>query len=199
MSMELIVGLQFESRILNQLDSLLSQVLRLLEKIKRQDRGEEEMPPVTLPPLPQDERAERKRENDSIKAQRKGDKEKAEDGFLNFEGIDSDEGFLKDDELSDSDDEEIDVVDAYLGNNSFSFLLNPHSFGDAHTSFIEQLMTQLFFWCVSSSIRLRKGLKLSIPIDDFIFQVLSQITEHFIKFFSLSNELEKADDYLQNF
>ena len=97
------------------------QVLRLLEKIKRQERGEEEMPPITLPPLPQDERAERLQQlanmKDAAKARKKDD-----DGFLEFDPSDDAEGFLDEDDDDDEDDEsgsdeEFDVVSAYLGSD----------------------------------------------------------------------------------
>ena len=93
-----------------------TQVLRLLEKIKRQDRGEEEMPPVTLPPLPQDERAERLERLANEAKAAKARKQDANDGFLDLHTAHGSEGFLdEDDSAEDENDDDFDVVDAYLG------------------------------------------------------------------------------------
>lgn len=67
------------------------QVLALLEKIKRQDAGDEELPPIAMPPLrgaPQEKVTKRPR---VAKAE-----DAAEDGFLNLEEGDISEGFLQD-------------------------------------------------------------------------------------------------------
>lgn len=74
------------------------QVLHLLEKIKRQNAGEEELPPIAFASLPGNQ------ENEGLKRPRKSSQEElTEDGFLDLnEGaeVNDPEGFLSDSELA---------------------------------------------------------------------------------------------------
>lgn len=114
----------------------LLQVLHLLEKIKRQNAGEEDLPPIAIAPLPTSESLEKPK-----KAKPSAQEELTEDGFLDLEGADEDaEGFLldenvaledeadeveeeyEDDEVDEDEDDDdydedapADAIDAYLG------------------------------------------------------------------------------------
>ena len=109
------------------------QVLALLQKIKRQDAGEEAMPPVTLPSLPEGEpagasgRGKGKKGKLNSKKASQPDIDAAADGFMDLEDDDWFEDDFLDDEDEDEDEEEDEdfddtdaVVEAYLARSGAS-------------------------------------------------------------------------------
>lgn len=125
------------------LHQMLLQVLHLLERIKRQNAGEEDLPPIAMPPL-----TKQQADGGPLKPRPSREELLTEDGFLDLgNGDELEEGFLPqidadygaeegdevledeilEDELLEDDlassDARVDVIDAFLGGLLLALIL----------------------------------------------------------------------------